>query len=133
MPKKMGRPIKEIEWKEFEQLCFLQCSITEMCQWFHISHQTLERRCKEHYGETFGQVFEKKRVGGLISLRRSLFKQAEHNVAAAIFLAKNLLGMRDNQVEVNVDARSVNIAPETLKALQDTVREIKMIEQGNDD
>ena len=94
---KMGRPIKEIDWKEFEQLCFLQCSITDMCQWFHISHQTLERRCKEHYGETFGQIFAKKRVGGIISLRRNIFKQSEKNPAVVIFLAKNLLGMSDKQ------------------------------------
>ena len=93
----MGRPRKEIDWKGFENLCFLQCSIAEMCQWMHISHQTLERRCKEHYGETFGQVFAKKRIGGLISLRRNLFKLSEKNVAAAIFLAKNFLGMSDKQ------------------------------------
>jgi len=94
---RMGRPRKDIDWSEFEKLCYLQCSIIEMCEWLHVSHQTLERRCKEHYGETFGQVFEKKRVGGLISLRRNLFKLSEKNVAAAIFLAKNFLGMSDKQ------------------------------------
>lgn len=92
-----GRPIINIDWNEFEKLCFLQCSIPEMCQWLHISHQTLEKRCKEHYGETFGQVFAKKRVGGLISLRRNMFKMSERNPAVAIFLAKNLLGMTDRQ------------------------------------
>jgi hypothetical protein len=94
---KMGRPTKDIDWTEFEKLCLLQCSIEEMCQWFSFSHQSLERKVKEHYGETFGQVFAKKRVGGLISLRRNLFKQSEHSAAVAIFLAKNLLGMTDKQ------------------------------------
>ena len=98
---KMGRPTKEIDWNEFEKLCFLQCSILEICEWMHISHQTLERRCKEHYGETFGQVFDKKRIGGLISLRRNLFKLSEKNVAAAIFLSKNFLGMSDKQETVH--------------------------------
>jgi len=92
-----GRPRKEIDWKEFEQLCFLQCSIQEMCQWFHVTDKTLQRRVKEQYGETFSLVFEKKRIGGLISLRRNLFKLSEKNVAAAIFLAKNLLNMSDKQ------------------------------------
>jgi len=94
---KMGRPAKEIDWGEFEKLCFLQCSINEMCEWLHISHKPLEKKVKEHYGETFSQVFAKKRVGGLISLRRNLFKLSEKNVAAAIFLAKNFLGMSDKQ------------------------------------
>jgi len=92
-----GRPVLEIDWKDFEKLCFLQCTILEMCEWLHISQQTLERRCKEHYGETFGQVFAKKRIGGLISLRRNLFKQSEKSAAVAIFLAKNFLGMSDKQ------------------------------------
>lgn len=95
MSKINGRPKLIIDWEEFEKLCFLQCSIQEICLWFHVSHQTLERRCKEYYGETFGQIFEKKRVGGLISLRRNLFKMSEKNPACAIFLAKNLLGMSD--------------------------------------
>jgi hypothetical protein len=93
----MARPIKEIDWTEFEKLCFIQCSLREICEWFHITDKTLQRRCKEHYGEGFSEVFAKKRVGGLISLRRNLFKQSEHNPAVAIFLAKNWLGMKDRQ------------------------------------
>ena len=93
----MGRPKIEIDWKEFEKLCYLQCSIVEMCEWLHVTDKTLQRRVKEQYGETFSSVFAKKRIGGLISLRRNLFKLSEKNVAAAIFLAKNLLGMSDKQ------------------------------------
>ena len=90
-----GRPKKDIDWTEFEKLCHLQCSIREICEWFHITDKTLQRRCKEQYGETFSLVFEKKRIGGLISLRRNLFKQSEKGAAVAIFLAKNFLGMSD--------------------------------------
>ena len=95
--KTMGRRRKIIDWVDFEKLCFLQCSLNEMCEWLGVTDKTLERACREHYGETFSVVFEKKRVGGLISLRRSLFKQAETIPASAIFLAKNLLGMSDRQ------------------------------------
>ena len=91
----MGRPTKELDWKEFEQLCFLQCTVLEMLEWFHISEKTFYRRVKEHYGETFSSVFAKKRTGGKISLRRNLFKQSEKNPAVAIFLAKNWLAMSD--------------------------------------
>ena len=94
---KMGRPTKEIDWKEFEKLCFLQCSIVEMCEWLHVTGKTLQRRVKEQYGETFSAVFAKKRVGGLISLRRNMFRMSEKNPAVAIFLAKNFLGMSDRQ------------------------------------
>ena len=97
MAKKMGRPTKEIDWNEFEKLCFFQCSILEMCEWLHVTDKTLQRRVKEQYGETFSLVFEKKRIGGIISLRRNLFKQSEKSAAVAIFLAKNFLGMSDKQ------------------------------------
>ena len=105
-----GRPRKEIDWKEFEQLCFLQCSIAEMCQWLHVTDKTLQRRVKEQYGETFSSVFEKKRVGGLISLRRNMFKMSEKNPAVAIFLAKNLLGMSDKQEITGAEGEPIQVA-----------------------
>lgn len=94
---KMGRPRKEIDFREFESLCKLQCTIPEICEWFHITECTLQARVQEQYGETFSCVYQKKSTGGKISLRRNLFKLSESNVAAAIFLAKNYLGMTDKQ------------------------------------
>jgi len=94
---KTGRPKATIDWDEFERLCFLQCSRKEIAYWFKCSEKTIERKCYEQYGESFVPVFEKKRIGGLVNLRRNLFKQSETNVAAAIFLAKNWLGMSDKQ------------------------------------
>jgi len=106
---KIGRPKKHIDWDEFEKLCLLQCSLNEICLWFHVGTDALERRCKENYGLPFAEVFAKKRVGGLISLRRNLFKQSEKNPACAIFLAKNLLGMADKQ-EVEHGGESIKIS-----------------------
>ena len=103
-----GRPRKEIDWEEFEKLCYFQCSLAEICEWLHVSDKTLERRCKEHYGETFSAVFEKKRAGGLISLRRNMFHMAEKNPAVAIFLAKNLLGMSD-RVDQNLNVSEIKL------------------------
>ena len=124
---KMGRPIKEIDWKEFEQLCFLQCSMVEMCRWLHVTEKTLQRRIKEQYGETFSQVFGKKRVGGLISLRRNMFKMSEKNPAVAIFLAKNFLGMADKQEVTGSGGEPIRhtievIDQETKQALTEFVK-----------
>ena len=94
---KMGRPRKELDWKEFEQLCLLQCTMIEMCEWMHVSEKTLILRIKEHYNETFSSVFERKRAGGKISLRRNMMRMSEKQPAIAIFLAKNWLSMSDKQ------------------------------------
>jgi hypothetical protein len=107
----MGRPRKEIDWNEFEKLCKLQCTLDEICGWFGVCDETLNARCKEHYGETFSVIFKQKRGSGKASLRRTLWKQAEKSPAAAIWLSKQHLGMTDKieqnttaEIKINVDS-----------------------------
>ena len=51
----------------------------------------------EKFNESFSEVFAKKRIRGLISLRRLQFRLAERNAAMAIFLGNNYLGQKDRQ------------------------------------
>ncbi len=60
----MGRPKKEIDQKQFEQLCQIQCTEVEICGWFEVTDKTLTRWCKETYGLTFSEVFAQKRAAG---------------------------------------------------------------------
>ena len=92
---KAGRPRKEIDYKIFENLCFLQCTKSEICSALGVDNNTLDRRLKEHYNADFSNVYKKYSENGKISLRRTLHDHAKKNPATAIFLAKNLLGMRD--------------------------------------
>ena len=92
-----GRPKKPIDWKEAEKLCALQCSELEIADWFHVSVDTLARRLKEEKGASFKEFFTLNRVAGKITLRRNLFRLSEKHPAAAIFLAKNWLEMKDTQ------------------------------------
>ena len=97
---KGGRPRKEIDYKIFENLCFLQCTKSEICSALGIDEGTLDKRLKEHYKESFSVIYKKHSEGGKISLRRMLYEHAKKNPATAIFLSKNLLGYRD-QPEVS--------------------------------
>ena len=92
-----GRPKKLIDWKEAEKLCALQCSEQEIADWFHVSVDTLARRLKKEKDITFAEFFTLHRIQGKIALRRNLFKLSERYPQAAIFLAKNWLGMSDKQ------------------------------------
>ena len=93
---KAGRPRKEIDKRDFEKLCMLQCTRAEVCSWFNVSEPTLIDWCKRTYdGQDFLTVFNKKREGGKISLRRMQWQLAEKSPAMAIFLGKNLLGQTD--------------------------------------
>jgi len=89
----MARPKAKIDMVELEKLCSMQCTDEEIAAWFGISTRTVERR---RTIAKFGEVMNNARAKGRISVRRSLFKlAAAGNIAAAIFLAKNILGYRD--------------------------------------
>ena len=110
----MGRPQKEIDRNQFEQLCSIQCTLDEIAAYFKCSDDTIERWCKREYGLTFAKVFRIKRGLGKISLRRAQFRMAEKNPTMAIWLGKQYLGQTERQevaVSVNDD--------ETIKEMDD--------------
>lgn len=93
----MARPRKEIDKVQFEKLCGLQCTQTEIADFFGCSADTIERWCKRTYKKRFAEIYREKRGMGAISLRRMQWRLAEKNAAMAIFLGKQYLGQRDEQ------------------------------------
>lgn len=109
-----GRPRKEIDKKQFEKLCFLQCTLIEFEGFLEVDNKTLEKWCKETYGMGFSEVYKLKRGNGKVSLRRSQWQLAQTNPTMAIWLGKQWLGQTDKQevvVSVNDD--------ETVKEMQE--------------
>jgi hypothetical protein len=89
-----GRKSARIDLAELEKLCALQCTDEDLAGFFGVTVRTIERRRQKQHA--FTAAMEQGRAKGRISVRRSLFAQAANgNTAAAIFLAKNLLGYRD--------------------------------------
>jgi len=88
-----GRKRVNMNPAELEKLCALQCTDEEIAAWFGVSTRTIERRRKV---VQFAEAMERGKAKGKISLRRNLWRLcSQGNVAAAIFLSKNLLGYRD--------------------------------------
>ena len=78
---------------ELEKLYGMQCTDEEVAAFFGVSTRTLARR-KEV--KKFAEVMDRAKAKGRVSVRRALFRlAADGNIAAAIFLAKNLLGYKD--------------------------------------
>lgn len=92
----MGRPKKEIDSDQFEKLCGLQCTLTEIASYFQCSEDTVERWCKRNYSLTFAEAYKKHSGSGKISLRRAQFRLAEKSAAMAIWLGKQYLNQRDS-------------------------------------
>lgn len=120
-PKKMGRPRKEIDASNFEKLCGLQCTLTEIAGFFECSEDTIENWCKREYNETFSEVFKKYSAGGKLTLRRNMLRLSEKSASMAIFLAKNWLGMTDN-VEVKADTSLMQSLLDAVKGEEHEVQ-----------
>ena len=121
MGKKRGRPRKEIAKLEFEQLCKIQCTETEICGIFGICEDTLNAWCKRTNKQTFSEVYKIYAQDGKVSLRRMQFNLAKKSPAMAIFLGKNMLGQSDEPTIENNDA-AVASANAQITALADLIR-----------
>lgn len=91
----MARPRKEIDKRQFESLCELQCTQDEMLAVFGVTDKTLNAWCRRTYGKGFSEVVKMKREVGKTSLRRYQMNLAKKNAVMAIWLGKNYLGQRD--------------------------------------
>jgi hypothetical protein len=113
-----GRPLAEIDWKIFEQLCHIQCTQSEIASFLHIHHETLITRVEKNYDDCFSSVYKKFAEGGKQSLRRMQWTQAEKSCAMAIWLGKQYLGQRDSfdDNQNTQQVRNVNIENELMKA-----------------
>ena len=103
----MARPKKEIDQKQFENLCGLQCTLEEICGWFGVSDKTLNAWCMRTYRASFADVFKQQRGRGKISLRRHQMRLAENNATMAIWLGKQYLGQTDKPEE-SIDAEDTD-------------------------
>ena len=97
-----------IDKKQFENLCGLQCTLLEICDFFDVEDDTLNSWCKKTYGTTFSEVFKLKRGKGQISLRRMQWKLAEKNPTMARFLGKQYLGQKDKIEYTDDGMKSIN-------------------------
>lgn len=103
-----GRPKINIDGKQFESLCGMQCTLTEIAAFFQCSVDTIENYCKREYGANFSEVYNKYASVGKISLRRSQFKLAERSASMAIWLGKQVLGQEDKIAIQTIDQKTLD-------------------------
>lgn len=111
----------KIDKKQFENLCKMQCTETEIMSWFDVSKDTLLRWCKANYGTDFATVFEQKKEGGKIALRRYQFQLAEKNPTMAIWLGKQYLHQKDKEEEDN--SEDMKQAKEIIVSIRKTAED----------
>ena len=114
--KRAGRPPSVFNRRTFEELCKIQCTKEEIARVMGMSIQTILRRCREIYGATFEQTYQRFGDAGLVSLRRAQFKLAKTNASMAIFLGKNYLGQSDQGYTDHELARAIDREMAALRA-----------------
>ena len=110
---KIARPRKQIDQKQFEKLCAMQCTLEEICAFLEVTDKTLYRWCERTYRKRYSEVYKEKRGLGKISLRRMQFKLAEKSATMAIFLGKQYLGQTD-KIEGAFDLSGINELNENM-------------------
>jgi hypothetical protein len=125
----MARPEANIDLVELEKLCNMQATDEEIAAFFGVNKRTIERRRKV---AKFREIMDRAKAKGRISVRRHLFRQAAgNNVAAAIFLAKNLLGYRDvvNTEHTGLAGGPIQIAakPDYSQLSNDELKQLRAI------
>lgn len=108
----MARPRKEFDVDQFEKLCQIQATEQEIANWFDMTDDTLNARCKETYGKCFSDTYKKYSDTGKMSLRRKQVQIALNgNVTMLIWLGKQMLGQSDKQEQkMNVEfAGDINL------------------------
>ena len=102
-----GRPPAQIEQRQFEALCAIQCTEEEICSVLGVDEATLIKWCKATYGETFSKVYKIKKLGGKASLRRMQWKLAEKSAPVAIWLGKQYLGQHEKTIPIDSNGDDV--------------------------
>lgn len=107
-----GAKIKDIDFRDFEKCCQMQCTQEEIAGWFEIDEETLVRRVTEHYNKSFSEVYKKYSAGGKCSLRRRQFRRAQNgDRVMMIWLGKQYLGQSE-KVEQKVTEINLSDVPD---------------------
>lgn len=112
-----GRPEKEIDWAQFEQLCALQCTQEEIGHMLKLAPVTVSIRVADHYGEDYLSVYKRFREQGKCSVRRNQFVLSKKNASMAIWLGKVWLGQKDPALE--------EVKEEAIEAVKSAIRDIQ--------
>ena len=83
---------RELDRRQFESLCGMQCSVEELCGWFGCDEAALNTWCMDTYGEDFRSAFDRLAMMGRIVLRRDQVAAAKKNVSMARHLEAQRAG-----------------------------------------
>lgn len=111
LPGETGAKIKDIDFRDFEKCCQMQCTQEEICGWFEIDEETLVRRVTAHYNCSFSEAYKRFSANGKASLRRRQFRKAQNgDRVMMIWLGKQYLNQSE-KIEQRVQEINLQDVP----------------------
>jgi hypothetical protein len=105
---KRGRPVKEVDWELFKNLCEIHCTMSEISYILDINDDVLRVKIKEKFGMNFQEAHKKFSAFGKRTLRRDQFKLAKRNASMSIWLGKQYLDQKDTLTDNEVGEETNN-------------------------
>lgn len=120
--KKHQQSLTRFSAQQFIELCKIQCTITEISHFFHITIDELDKECHKAFGVPVNIAQKEFNSEGKISLRRSQFKTATEkgNPIMQIWLGKNYLNQCEDPAKREQDEQKA----ETLNNILEAVKKI---------
>lgn len=110
----------KLDYSQLRKLCRLNVNTSEIAAFFGVSEDTVQRRMKDD--PEVAKIIGLGRANGSISVRRDLFRMSkEGQVGAAIWLSKNICGMREPAQEHVLIERENAVADQILAVVRRTV------------
>lgn len=108
--------------QQFVELCKIQCTLTEIAHFFHITLEELDKCCEKEFAINAKYAQKEFSSEGKISLKRAQFKTAidKQNPIMQIWLGKNYL----DQCEDPSKRAQEEQKTETLKEIVEAVKKI---------
>ena len=117
---KGGRPSVEIDWKQFDILCGIQCTLQEIAAVVSCSERTIERAVEKEQEMGFVEYYNIKKEYGTMSLRRKMYQGAmQGERVLMIWLSKQYLGMADKRELGGMDGNELKFQFEIVDSLHD--------------
>jgi hypothetical protein len=117
---KCGPKPLEIDWKEFDGLCAVQCTLAEIALHYDVSEDTIERAVEKQWNMRFADYFRQKRRKGFISLRHKQWQlAAQGNPTMLVWLGKQWLGQSDRHELTGADGGPIQYERVDLRKLSD--------------
>lgn len=120
--RKYKQSLTRFNAQQFVDLCKIQCTLSEIAHFFHITNEQLNEECKKYFGVPSDIAQKEFNSEGKISLRRSQFKNAveKNNPILQIWLGKNYLNQCEDPAKRVQDEQK----NETLKEIVEAVKKL---------